>query len=147
MKHLPDLLTFCDIGVHFSVHPSVHMSVCQHLCRSFNIYVEASILINYKTKTGRLYHTLLQAGAITTNKPCMKHLPDLLTLWDRRPLFRSSVRSSVRLSSVLLCRSSKFYVKVSILINYKTKQEFRRRRHRTCWGKSHRSHNQNVVIK
>ena len=28
-----------------------------------------------------------------------------------------------------------------------TKQEFRRRRHRTCWGKSHGSHNQNVVIK
>ena len=27
------------------------------------------------------------------------------------------------------------------------KQEFRGRRHRTCWGKSHRSHNQNVVIK
>ena len=26
-------------------------------------------------------------------------------------------------------------------------QEFRGRRHRTCWGKSHRSHNQNVVIK
>ena len=22
-----------------------------------------------------------------------------------------------------------------------------RRRHRTCWGKSHRSHNQNVIIK
>ena len=27
------------------------------------------------------------------------------------------------------------------------KQEFRGRRHRTCWGKSHRSHNQNVIIK
>ena len=27
------------------------------------------------------------------------------------------------------------------------KQEFRGRRHRTCWGKSQRSHNQNVVIK
>ena len=27
------------------------------------------------------------------------------------------------------------------------KQEFRGRRHRTCWGKNHRSHNQNVVIK
>ena len=49
----------------------------------------------------------------------MKHLPDLLTLRHRCPLFHSSVRSSVRLSvnsSVL----SKFdiYVKVSILINY-----------------------------
>ena len=50
----------------------------------------------------------------------MKHLPDLLTLWHRRPLFRSSVRLSVRLSTFM----SKFdiYVKVSILINYKTKQ-------------------------
>ena len=26
------------------------------------------------------------------------------------------------------------------------KQEFRGRRRRTCWGKSHRSHNQNVVL-
>ena len=29
----------------------------------------------------------------------------------------------------------------------KLEQEFRGRRHRTCWRKSHRSHNQNVVIK
>ena len=50
----------------------------------------------------------------------MKHLPDLLTLGHRCPLFRSSVRSSVRQSTFM----SKFdiYVKVSILINYKTKQ-------------------------
>ena len=50
----------------------------------------------------------------------MKHLPDLLTLQHRRPLFRMSVHSSVRLSTYM----SKFdiYVKVSILINYKTKQ-------------------------
>ena len=50
----------------------------------------------------------------------MKHLPDLLTLQHRRPLFRMSVHSSVRLSTFM----SKFdiYVKVSILINYKTKQ-------------------------
>ena len=50
----------------------------------------------------------------------MKHLPDLLTLRHRRPLFHSSVCSSVRLSTFM----SKFYiyVKVSILINYKTKQ-------------------------
>ena len=31
--------------------------------------------------------------------------------------------------------------------NLSNKQEFRGRRHRTCWRKSHRSHNQNVVIK
>ena len=48
----------------------------------------------------------------------MKHLPDLLTLRHRRPLFRSSL--FVRLSTFM----SKFdiYVKFSILINYKTKQ-------------------------
>ena len=50
----------------------------------------------------------------------MKHLPDLLTLRHRRQLFRSSVHLSVRLSTFM----SKFdiYVKVSILIDYKTKQ-------------------------
>ena len=50
----------------------------------------------------------------------MRHLPDLLTLRHRRPLFRSSVSSSLRLSTFM----SKFdiYVKVSILINYKTIQ-------------------------
>ena len=50
----------------------------------------------------------------------MKHHPDLLTLQHRRPLFRMTVHSSVRLSTFM----SKFdiYVKVSILINYKTKQ-------------------------
>ena len=35
---------------------------------------------------------------------------------------------------------------MSRLIFYKI-QEFRGRRHRTCWHKSHRSLNQNVVIK
>ena len=50
----------------------------------------------------------------------MKHLPDLLTLQHRHPLFRMSVHSSVRLSTFM----SKFdiYVKISILINYKTEQ-------------------------
>ena len=50
----------------------------------------------------------------------MKYIPDLLTLQHRRPLFRMSVYSSVRLSTFM----SKFdiYVKVSILFNYKTKQ-------------------------
>ena len=57
----------------------------------------------------------------------MKHLPDLLTLWYRCPLFHSSVRSSICLSVRPSVNSSvmlKFdiYVKVSILINYKTKQ-------------------------
>ena len=50
----------------------------------------------------------------------MKHLSDLLTLRHRRPLFHSSVCLSIRLSTFM----SKFYiyVKVSTLINYKTKQ-------------------------
>ena len=54
----------------------------------------------------------------------MKHLPDLLTLRHRCPLFRSSVRLSIHLS-VNSSVMSKFniYVKVSILINYKTKQQ------------------------
>ena len=53
----------------------------------------------------------------------MKHLPDLLTLRHRHPLFHSSVRRSV-CPSVNSSVMSKFdiYIKVSILINYKTKQ-------------------------
>ena len=50
----------------------------------------------------------------------MKHLSDLLTLQHRRPLFRLSVHSSVRLSTFM--STFDIYVKVSILINYKTKQ-------------------------
>ena len=50
----------------------------------------------------------------------MKHLPDLLTLQHRRPLFRMSVHSSVRLSTFM--STFDIYVKVSILIKYKTKQ-------------------------
>ena len=57
----------------------------------------------------------------------MKPLPDFLTLWHRCPLFHSSVRLSVRLSVCLSVNSSvmsrfDIYVKVRILINYKTKQ-------------------------
>ena len=49
----------------------------------------------------------------------MKHLPDLLTLRHRCPLFHLSVHSSIHLS-VNSSAMSKFdiYVKVSILINY-----------------------------
>ena len=50
----------------------------------------------------------------------MKHLPDLLTLRYRRPLFRPSVLSSIRLSTFM--STFDIYDKVSILINYKTKQ-------------------------
>ena len=57
----------------------------------------------------------------------MKHLPDLPTLLHSCPLFHSSVCLSVHLSVCPSLNSSvmsKFdiYVKVSILINYKTKQ-------------------------
>ena len=54
----------------------------------------------------------------------MKHLPNLLTLRHRCPLFHSSVRLSVH-PSVNSSVMPKFdiYVKVSILINYKTKQQ------------------------
>ena len=38
------------------------------------------------------------------------------------------------------------YVPTYVRTHIRT-QEFRGRRHRICWGKSHRSHNQNVVIK
>ena len=47
----------------------------------------------------------------------MKHLPDLLALWHRHPLFRSSVPPSVH-PSQHLCRSSTVTSKVSILVNY-----------------------------
>ena len=46
----------------------------------------------------------------------MKHLPDLLTLRHRRPLFRSSVCLSTFMSKFDI------YVKVRNLINYRTKQ-------------------------
>ena len=70
----------------------------------FDIYVKVSILINYKTK---------QPSNLVGNIS--------LTLQHRYPLFFSSVRLSLRLSTFM----SKFdiYVKVSLLINnYKTKQ-------------------------
>ena len=57
----------------------------------------------------------------------MKHLPDLPTLRHRWPLFHLSVCSSVCLSvcpslNSSVMSKSDIYVKVSILINYKTKQ-------------------------
>ena len=72
----------------------------------FDIYVRVSILINYKTK---------QSSNLAWNISLTS-----LTLRHRHPLFHSSVCSSVCLSTFM----SKFdiYVKVSILINYKTKQ-------------------------
>ena len=86
----------CDIGVRFSVCLSIRPSVCQHLCRSSTFYVKVSILINYKTK---------QPSNLAWNIS--------LTSWLRHrcPLFHSPVCSSVRLLTVLLCRSSTFMSK------------------------------------
>ena len=68
----------CDIGVCFFVCLSVRSSVrLSTFMSKFNVYVKVSILINYKTKQ--------------PSKPCMKHLPDLLTLRHRHPLFCPSV--------------------------------------------------------
>ena len=112
LSHL--LVAGCDIGVRFSVRPSVCSSVSPSVSPSvrlstfmstFDIYVKVSILINYKT-----------------NQPLNLAWNISLTSWlqYRCPLFCMSVHSSVRLSTFM----SKFdiYVKVSILINYKTKQ-------------------------
>ena len=77
---------------HSSVRSSVRLST---FMSKFNIYVEVSILINYKTK---------QPSNLAWNIS--------LTLWHTCPLFHSSVRSSVRLLIVLLCWSSSFTSKL-----------------------------------
>ena len=73
----------------------------------FDIYVKVSILINYKTK---------QPSNLAWNISQTSWLCDI----DIRFSIRPSACLSVRLSTFM----SKFdiYVKVSILINYKTKQ-------------------------
>ena len=104
MKYLPDLLTLRRSSAHLSVNSSV-MS-------KFDIYVKVSILINY--------------NSTTTIIPCMTHLPDLLTwqvCWPNDLDLYFALHwlwHNLRWRS----RGSQFdiYVKVSILINYKTKQ-------------------------
>ena len=95
----------CNIGVRFSVR----LSVCQHLCL-FDIYVKVSILINYKTK---------QPSNLAWNISLTSRLCDIGASFSIHLSVHPSVCPSVN-SSVM----SKFniYVKVSILINYKTKQ-------------------------
>ena len=113
MKHLSDLLTLrhrhplfhlsvCSF-VRLSVRPSVNSSIMS----KFNIYVIVSILINYKTK---------QQSNLAWNIS--------LTSWFCDIGVRFSVCTSFCLSVHLSSFMSKFelYVKVSILINYKTKQ-------------------------
>ena len=103
MKHLPDLLTLrhrCQL-----FRSSVRLSTFMW---KFDIYVEVSILINYKTK---------QPSNLAWNISLTSWLCDI----DARFSGRLSICPSVCYSSVM----SKFdiYVKVSILINYKTKQQ------------------------
>ena len=54
-----------------------------------------------------------------------------------------SEQNKKNIINLLFAKSALRVVKV----NGELRQEFCRRRRRTCWGKSHRSHNQNVVIK
>ena len=98
---------FCP-SVRPSVSPSVRQSVrLSTFMSTFDIYVKVSILINYKTK---------QQSNLAWNIS--------LTSW----LCNIGVRFSVCLSIRPFVRQSTFmskfdiYVKVSILINYKTKQ-------------------------
>ena len=89
----------CDIGARFSV---VCPSVCKQFCRS-STFMSVSILINYKTE---------KQSNLAWNIP--------LTSW----LHNIGIRFSVCLSICLSTFMSKFniYVKVSIVINYKTEQ-------------------------
>ena len=91
----------CNIGVRFSVCLSIRPSVCQHLCRSST----------FMSKLVFLSH-LLVAGC------------DIGVRFSVRPSVRPSVSPSVSPSVHLSTFMSTFdiYVKVSILINYKTKQ-------------------------
>ena len=97
MKHLPDLRTLrhrCPL-FHSSVCPSVNSSVMS----KFDIYVKVSILINYKTK---------QPSNLVWNISLTSWLCDIGARFSIRP----SVRPSVCLLTVLLCRSSTFTSKL-----------------------------------
>ena len=86
----------CDIGVRFSLCLSVRLST---FMLKFDIYVIVSILINYKTK---------QPSNLAWNISMTSWLCDIGTHFSIR-LF---VRPSVRLLTVLLCRSSTFMSKL-----------------------------------
>ena len=109
MKHLPDLLTLRHrcLPFHSSVRSSIHPSVNSSVMSKFDIYVKVSILINYKTK---------QQSNFAWNIS--------LTSWFCDIVIRFSVCLSLCLSVHLSTFMLKFdiYVRVSILINYKTKQ-------------------------
>ena len=100
----------CNIGVRFSICLSIRPSVCQPFMSKFDIYVKVSILINYKTE---------QPSDLAWNISLTSRLCDIGAHFSIRLSVPLSVCPSLN-SSVM----SKFdiYVKVSILINYKTKQ-------------------------
>ena len=89
----------CDIGVGFSVRLSIRLSA---FMSKFDVYVKASILINYKTK---------QPSNLAWNIS--------LTSWLCKIGIHFSVclaiRPSVGLSTVLLCQSSTFMSKLVFL--------------------------------
>ena len=110
MKHLPDLLTLQHrrLLFHSSVRSSVHLST---FMSTFDIYIKVNILINYKTK---------QPSNLAWNISLTSWLCDIGARFSVCLSIRPSVRLSVN-SSVML--KFDIYVKVSILINYKTKQQ------------------------
>ena len=93
----------CDIGAHSSIRPSVCLSICPSLNSSvmskFDIYVKVSILINDKTK---------QPSNLVWNISLTSWLCDI----GAHFYIRLSVRPSVCLLTVLLCRSSTFTSKL-----------------------------------
>ena len=95
----------CDIGVHFSVRLSICLSTFK---LKFDIYVKVSILINYKIK---------QSSNLAWNISLISWLGNIGICFSVCP----SVCQHLCQSSTF---TSKFYIyiKVSILINYKTKQ-------------------------
>ena len=83
----------------------------------FNIYVKVSILINYKTK---------QPSNLAWNISLTSYLCNIGARFSVRLFVRPSVNSSVM---------SKFniYVKVSILINYKTVNNYQTLHETSPW--------------
>ena len=90
-----------------SVRPSVRLST---FMSKFDIYIKVSILINYKTK---------QPSNLAWNISLTSRLCDIGAHFSIRLSVRLSVCPSLN-SSVM--SNFDIYVKVSILINYKTKQ-------------------------
>ena len=108
LSHL--LVAGCDIGVRFSVRPSAQPPARPSTFMStFDIYVKVSILINYKTK---------QPSNLAWNISLTSRLCDTGAHFSIRLSVRLSVCPSLNSCYVEVV----IYVKVSNLINYKTKQ-------------------------